>query len=134
MTRRAIACLGVTLGPSLKASLATSLLAGLAIGAAAAIGAGAVRAASPSVNQAIKAIEAVGSDPARLKLFCDLNKVLQAAGDKEDPGIQKQLEAIISQLGPDFGAAWDVGDELDETSPDGQEFYTAVDTLADKCQ
>ena len=102
--------------------------------AAVALGASTVPAASPQIEAAIKAIQAVASDAGKLKLFCSLNNILQAAGDNEDPAVQKQIEDIIAQIGPEFGAAWDIGDELDETSPDGMEFFAAVDTLAEKCQ
>ena len=102
--------------------------------AALVLGAGVVTAASPQVDLAIKAVEAVGNDPGKLKLFCQLNKLLQAAGEKEDAAVQKQIEELVAQMGPDFSAAWDIGDELDENSEDGQEFYEAVDTLAEKCQ
>jgi hypothetical protein len=99
-----------------------------------AVGAGTVPAASPAVDLAIKTIESVGADAGKLKIFCNLNKLLQDAGDKDDPAIQKQIDDLVTQLGPDFSAAWDIGDELDENSPDGQEFYGAVDTLAEKCR
>jgi hypothetical protein len=115
---RLVVCLGACLGTCVMIVL----------------GAGPAPAASPQVDAAIKAIEAVGNDPARLKLFCELNKLLQDAGDKEDPATHKQIEDLVTKIGSDFGAAWDVGDELDENSPDGQEFYAAVDTLAEKCQ
>ncbi|HEY7550510.1 MAG TPA: hypothetical protein VH913_13475 [Hyphomicrobiaceae bacterium] len=115
------------------ARLVACLAAGLGVWAAALLGAGAAPAASPQVDAAIKAIQAVGNDGEKLKLFCQLNKLLQEAGDKEDPATQKQIEDLVTKIGSDFGAAWDVGDELDENSPDGQEFYAAVDTLADKC-
>lgn len=101
---------------------------------AVAISAGAVPAASPAVELAIKTIEAVANDPARLKTFCELNKILQESGDKEDPAIQKQIEDLVAKLGPEFTAAWDIGDDLDENSEDGQEFYGAVDALAEKCK
>jgi hypothetical protein len=112
--------------------LRTCLRTCLGACAAAVLGAGIVWAASPQVEQAIKAVEAVGNDPGKLKLFCDLNKLLQ--GDADDQDTQKQIEDIVGQIGPDFSAAWDVGDELSESSPDGQAFYAAVDSLADKCQ
>jgi hypothetical protein len=106
----------------------------LIAGAAIVIGAGTLPAASPAVDLAIKTIESVGNDAAKLKLFCNLNKVLQDSGDKDDPAIQKQIDDLVAQLGADFSAAWDIGDELDENSPDGQEFYGAVDALAEKCK
>jgi hypothetical protein len=105
----------------------------LVAGAAILIGAGALPAASPAVDLAIKTIESVGTDPAKLKIFCSLNKVLQESGEKDDPAAQKQVDDLVAQLGAEFSAAWDIGDELDENSPDGQEFYGAVDALAEKC-
>jgi hypothetical protein len=106
----------------------------LIAGAAIAIWASTLPAASPAVDLAIKTIESAGNDAGKLKIFCSLNKLLQETGDKEDPAIQKQVEDLVAQLGSDFSAAWDIGDELDENSPDGQEFYGAVDTLAEKCK
>lgn len=100
---------------------------------AVAISAGAVPAASPAVELAIKTIEAVANDPTRLKLFCELNRLLQEHGDNEDPVIQKRVEDLVAKLGSEFATAWEVGDELDENSEDGQEFYAAVDALAEKC-
>jgi hypothetical protein len=99
-----------------------------------AFGAGAVPAASPAVEGAIKTITAVGADPGKLKVFCDLNKIVEASGDKEDPQVEKQVEDLIGKLGPEFTAAWEVGDELDENSEDGKAFNAAVDALAAKCK
>ena len=101
---------------------------------AVAVGTSTVPAASPAVDLAIKTIESVGADAGKLKIFCNLNKLLQESGDKDDAAIQKQIDDLVTQLGPDFSAAWDIGDELDENSPDGQEFYSAVDMLAEKCK
>jgi hypothetical protein len=106
----------------------------LIAGAAVIIGASTLPAASPAVDLAIKTIESVGADPAKLKIFCSLNKVLQESGEKDDPASQKQVDDLVAQLGADFSAAWDVGDELDENSADGQAFYGAVDALAEKCK
>jgi hypothetical protein len=110
------------------------VMASLGACAAAVMGIGSVPAASPQVDLAIKAVQAVGSDPARLKLFCEFHKLLQTVGDKEDDASQKQIEDLVAKIGPDFSAAWDVAEEIDENSEDGQEFYDAVDTLAEKCQ
>jgi hypothetical protein len=107
-------------------------MAGIAV-AGAGIASHTLWAASPQVEQAIKSIQSVGTDAGRLKLFCELNELLQDAGDKEDPETSKKVEDLITRIGSDFSAAWDVGDELDENSPDGQAFYAAVDDLADKC-
>ncbi|MBO0765797.1 MAG: hypothetical protein J2P50_14600 [Hyphomicrobiaceae bacterium] len=134
---RVVGCLTVCpalYAARLAARLALCLAVCLGALALADLGSGVAAAASPQVETAIKAIKSVGNDPEKLKLFCQLNKLLQEAGDKEDAATQKQIEDLVTKIGSDFGAAWDVGDELDENSPDGQEFYAAVDTIADKCQ
>jgi hypothetical protein len=110
------------------------VIASLGACAAAVLGTSVAPAASPQVDLAIKAVQAVGSDPARLKLFCEFHKLLQSVGDKEDDASQRQIEDLVAKIGPDFSAAWDVAEEIDENSADGQEFYDAVDTLAEKCQ
>jgi hypothetical protein len=98
------------------------------------MGSGIAPAASPQVDLAIRAVQAVGNDPARLKVFCEFHKLLQTLGDKEDEAAQKQIEDMVTRIGPDFSAAWDVAEELDENSADGEEFYDAVETVAEKCQ
>jgi hypothetical protein len=46
---------------------------------------------------------------------------------------EKEIDGLLTQLGPDFAAAWEVGEELDENSADGKAFAAAVDGLAAKC-
>jgi hypothetical protein len=104
-----------------------------------AFGASMAPAASPEVDKAIKTIQAVASDPAKMKLFCTLDGAIETAdgqtdATKADPAVEKQIEDLLAQLGPEFEAAWDVGDELDEKSPDGVEFAAALEALAAKCQ
>jgi hypothetical protein len=101
--------------------------------AAMALGAGVVPAASPAVETAIKTIGAVGADPAKLKVFCELNKIVEAGGDDVDPQLEKQIEDLVGKLGPEFTAAWEVGDELDDSTEDGKAFNAAVDALSAKC-
>ena len=91
-------------------------------------------AASPEIDKAIKTIQGVTADPAKMKLFCALDQVNDAAGEKADPAHEKQVEEILGKLGPDFAAAWDAGDNLDDKSADGVEFSAAVEAASAKCQ
>jgi hypothetical protein len=99
-------------------------------------------AASPKVDAAIKSIQAAVADPAKMTAFCDLidlggddeDKAGAAVVEKEDPALEKQEDSFLAQLGADFEAAWDVGEELDENSADGKEYIAAIDALAEKCQ
>ena len=105
------------------------LVAYVAVG----LGALVALAASPEIEAAIKTLKAVGADPAKMKTFCELSKVMVAVGDKDDPVAEKQIEDLIKQLGSEFEAAWDAGDDLDENSADAKEYYAVVDALEEKC-
>ena len=89
-------------------------------------------AASPKIEEAIKLFNAVAADPARLKIYCDMDEILAAVGDKDDPKIDTEIDGYIDRLG-DFATAWEAGEDLDENSPDGKAFNAALDALTAKC-
>jgi len=90
-------------------------------------------AASPKVDSAIKVFKAVSGDPAKLKTFCEMTKVMDAAGEKATPQQDAKINEYMKQLGADFETAWNVADGLNETSADGKAYNQALDDLAGKC-
>jgi hypothetical protein len=90
-------------------------------------------AADPKADAAVKAFKAVAANAGKLKTFCEMSKVAEAAGEKEDAVTEGKIDAYLKQLGPDFEAAWDVAEELDENSADGKIVHAALDELEDKC-
>ena len=90
-------------------------------------------AASPKVDAAVKTFKAVAGDAGKLKTFCEMTKVMEKAGDKEDPKLDAQITGFMKQLGADFETAWGAGEELDENSADGKAYNTALDDLSGKC-
>jgi hypothetical protein len=90
-------------------------------------------AASPKVEAAVKAFQAVGADAAKLKTFCELTDVDEKLGDKTDPVLEGQMDKLLDQLGADFKAAWDALEDTDERSPDGRALNAALEQLEDKC-
>ena len=90
-------------------------------------------AASPKVDAAVKAFKAVGADPAKQKIFCDMSKAMDAAGDKPSPAADAKINGFMKQLGADFETAWGVAEGLNENSPDGKAYNNALDDLAGKC-
>jgi hypothetical protein len=90
-------------------------------------------AASPKVESAIKVFKAVAADANKLKTYCAMTKVMDAAADKEDPKLDAQIEGYMKQLGPDFVTAWNAAEGLDDNSADGKAYNTAVDDLSGKC-
>ena len=100
---------------------------------AAALTAHGVLAASPKVESAIKTFKDVSADPPRVKLFCELVQTMDAMGDKDDAAAEAKISDMMKQLGPDFEAAWNAADDLDENSADGEAYSTAMDQLTTKC-
>jgi hypothetical protein len=90
-------------------------------------------AADPKVDSAIATFKQVEGDPAQLAIFCEMSDVADAMGDKEDAAAEAKIDGYLEQLGPDFEAAWDTSDEVDENSPDGKLLDAAIEALADKC-
>jgi hypothetical protein len=92
-----------------------------------------VLAASPKIEAAVKVFKAVAADAAKLKTFCAMNKVMESAGEKEDPKLDAQISGYMKQLGPDFETAWNAGEGMDDNSADGKVFNAALDDLSGKC-
>jgi hypothetical protein len=90
-------------------------------------------AASPKIDAAVKAFRAVGSNPAKLKTFCEMTKAMDAAGDKPTPEADAKIDGLMKQLGADFETAWNAADGLDDNSADGKAYNAALDDLAGKC-
>jgi hypothetical protein len=90
-------------------------------------------AASPKIDAAVKAFKAVGADPAKQKIFCDMSKAMDEAGDKPSAAADAKINGYMKQLGSDFESAWGVADGLNENSADGKAYNNALDALAGKC-
>ncbi len=90
-------------------------------------------AASPKIEAAVKTFKAVAGDAGKLKTFCAMSKVMESAGEKEDPKIDAQIQGFIKQLGADFETAWNAGEDIDENSADGKAYNAALDDLSAKC-
>lgn len=95
--------------------------------------AGPALAADPKVDSAIKVFKTVSADAAKLKTFCEMTKVMQQAGEKEDKAADAKVDGLMKKLGADFEKAWAAGDGLTETSADGKAFNAAMDDLMGKC-
>jgi hypothetical protein len=101
--------------------------------AAVCLGVWSVMAASPKIEAALKQFKAVAADPGKLKTFCDMDSAMEAASEKDDKAAAGKVEKLMKQLGPDFLAAWNAGNDLDEKSADGKAYGKGIDELVDKC-
>lgn len=92
-----------------------------------------VMAANPKIEAAVKTFKAVAADPAKLKQFCAMNQAMDEAAEKKDKAAAAKIPQMMKQISPDFEGAWNAGDGVDDDSPDGKIFVSALDELADKC-
>ena len=106
-----------------------ALIAVLALGLATAP----ALAADPKIEAAVKTFKAVAANPAKLRTYCAMAKVMERMGEKEDKAAEAEMDRYLQQLGPDFQTAWDAAEGVDENSPDGKIFYAAMDELEEKC-
>jgi hypothetical protein len=90
-------------------------------------------AADPKIDAAAKVFQSLGGDPAKVKTFCEMTKVMDSAGEKEDPATDAKIQSYIKQLGPDFETAWNAGSDVDENSVDGKVYNAALESLTSKC-
>jgi hypothetical protein len=90
-------------------------------------------AASPKIEAAIKAFQAVGADANRLKTFCELMKIDEQHAQKTDPSLQARMDKLLDELGADFKAAWDTAETIDQASEDGKALDAALDQLENRC-
>lgn len=102
-------------------------------GVVACLGSYGALAASPKIETAVKTFKAVAGDPGKLKTFCEMIRTMDAVGDKEDAAAEAKVDGLMKQLGPDFDAAWNAAEDLDDNTEDGKVYNTAVDELAGKC-
>ncbi len=96
-----------------------------------------VLALDAKIADAIKTFEAIGADADKLKIYCDMSKLMASAADDEDEAkaeaLDKQMDEHAKQLGPEFETALDAGADLDPDSEDGKAYDASLDALDEKC-
>lgn len=93
------------------------------------------QAASVQVQSAIATLAKLEADAANLQALCKINAELEAAGEDsaKSEALDRQLQAFVQSLGPEYVAAWDLVDELNPDSEDGKALNAAFERLEDKC-
>ena len=95
-----------------------------------------VLAANAAVESTVKTFESVSGDAAKLKVYCEMSKVMSSADAEDDSKaeeLDKKMDGFMKQLGPEFQTAFEAGADLDPESDDGKVYDAAMDKLDDKC-
>jgi hypothetical protein len=58
---------------------------------------------------------------------------LEEAGDQFDAATEKAIQSLITRIGPDFEAAWELGADVYEDSAEAATYDAAVEALSSKC-
>jgi hypothetical protein len=90
-------------------------------------------AAGPKIDEVIKTFNAVSADTAKLKIFCDMTKAMDAMGDKQDSADEAKIQGYVKRLGTEFETAWNAISDVDAETPDGRAITAALDDVAGKC-
>jgi len=90
-------------------------------------------AGSSQVEAAIKEFQAVESDANRMKTFCELMQLDAQNENRTNPSLEAKMDKLLTGLGPDFEAAWELVEDTDPASEDGKVLNAAVDRVADRC-
>jgi hypothetical protein len=101
--------------------------------AAAYFSAGLAFAADAKIEAAAKTFRAVGADTVKLAKYCTLVKAMDALGEKANADADPKIISLVKQIGPDFEAAWNTGEGLDDQSADAKFLQAALDELDGKC-
>jgi predicted metal-dependent peptidase len=98
----------------------------------------AVQAAEEKMSAADiqKKLEAVASDPEKLKAYCAMSKKMDEIGDdeKKAEAAGDEIEGYFKTLGEDFQAAWDAGQDATDGSPEANAMDAAMSSLDEKCK
>jgi hypothetical protein len=95
-----------------------------------------VFAANAAVDTAVKTFDTVGNDAAKLKVYCEMSKVMSSADAEDDSKaeeLDKKMDGFMKDLGPEFQSAFEAGADLDPESADGKTYDAAMDKLDEKC-
>lgn len=94
----------------------------------------------PTKAQAEKVAASIKADKAKLKIYCDMNKVgeeLDAADQKKDTkkveALSKQLDDMSQKLGPDYVALVSGMQDMDQNSKAGQDIAATIAPLDQMC-
>ena len=94
----------------------------------------------PTKADAQKVVQIITSDKVRTQAYCDLIKLegeVEAADQKNDTktleALNKQAEALVDKLGPEYYKLMDGLEQVDPKSSEAKEFMSILSELDKRC-
>ena len=126
---------------NLKLVMAVSLFAAVPTIAYAQKDSPAAEASKPTMADAQKLVQTISSNPAKLKVYCDMGKLQEQMEQAEQKKDNKALEALsakadslLQQIGPEYLKMMEGLDEVDPNSDEGNQFAAVFGTLDRQCK
>src|ERR1700761_3063411 len=95
----------------------------------------------PTVADVQKLVQAISSDKARVKTYCDIGKLqeqMEQAEQKKDTkavdALSAKADAMAKQLGPDYEKVMGGLDQVDPNSPEGRRYGALFQSLFKQCK
>jgi hypothetical protein len=94
----------------------------------------------PTKADVQKVVQIISSDKVKLQAYCDSKKLydqMEAAYQKKDSksadALNKQADALVGKLGPEYSKMMDGLEQVDPNSSEGKEFMSALSGLDNLC-
>jgi predicted nuclease with TOPRIM domain len=94
----------------------------------------------PTKADAQKVVQIITSDKVKTQAYCDLTKLegeVEAADQKKDTktleALNKQAEALVDKLGPEYYKLMDGLEQVDPKSSEAKEFMSILSELDKSC-
>src|SRR5271170_6350942 len=124
---------------NLKLVMAVSLFAAVPTIAYAQKDSSAAEASKPTVADAQKLVQTISSNPAKLKVYCDMGKLqeqMEQADQKKEAleALSAKADSLVQQIGPEYLKMMEGLDEIDPNSDEGNQFAAVFGTLDKQCK
>jgi hypothetical protein len=81
-----------------------------------------------------KVVSIIKSDKAKTQVYCEIDDLTEQMGDadqKKNQSLSRQITELEKKLGPEYLA---LVNDVDPTSPEGQEIESIIAPLDDSCE
>jgi hypothetical protein len=95
----------------------------------------------PTIADAQELVQTISSDPAKLKVYCDMGKLQEQIEEADQKKDKKEFEALsanatslLQQISPEYLKIMEGLEQIDPESTEGKEFAAVFGTLDKQCK
>jgi len=95
----------------------------------------------PTIADAQKLVQTISSNPAKLKVYCDMGKLqeqMEQADQKKDnkalEALSAKADSLVQQIGPEYVKMMEGLDEIEPNSDEAKQFAAVFGALDKQCK